>query len=117
MIEEDYVSFEIAKLLRKKGFNEYCYKSYDTNGELCSNFPQNCVLAPTFQMVMKWLLLEYKFYVNVVPSVERYYWTGKWHSYVESLKKRYPFEKFIATVESPEEACEAAIKYCLENLI
>ena len=30
MIEEDYVSFEAAKLLKEKGFNHWCYKSYGT---------------------------------------------------------------------------------------
>ena len=66
---------------------------------------------------MKWLLREYKLYVNVCPSVEYYYWTEKWHSYVEDLNKRYPFGRFIGTFDSLEEACEASIKYCLKNLI
>ena len=30
MITEDYVSFEIAKLLKEKGFNHWCYKCYGT---------------------------------------------------------------------------------------
>ena len=30
MITEDYVSFETAKLLKEKGFNEWCYKCYGT---------------------------------------------------------------------------------------
>ena len=29
MITEDYVSFEVAKLLREKGFNEECEYFYD----------------------------------------------------------------------------------------
>ena len=29
MITEDYVSFETAKLLKEKGFNESCYTYYD----------------------------------------------------------------------------------------
>ena len=28
MVNEDYVSFEIAKLLKEKGFKHWCYKSY-----------------------------------------------------------------------------------------
>ena len=27
-IKEDFVSFEVAKLLKEKGFNEYCLKNY-----------------------------------------------------------------------------------------
>ena len=73
--------------------------------------------APTLQIAMKWLLKAHKLFVNVCPSVEGYYWTEKWHSYVDNLEKRYPFGKFIGTFNTHEQACEAAIKYCLENLI
>ena len=30
MITEDYVSFEVAKMLKEKGFNEPCHATYDT---------------------------------------------------------------------------------------
>ncbi len=30
MITEDYVSFETAKLLKEKGFDELCYQKYDS---------------------------------------------------------------------------------------
>ena len=36
-IEEDYVSYELAKLLKEKGFNEQCYQKYDSDGELSFN--------------------------------------------------------------------------------
>jgi hypothetical protein len=29
MIKEDYVSFEVAKLLKEKGFNEICRAAYE----------------------------------------------------------------------------------------
>ena len=32
MITEDYVSFETAKLLKEKGFNEGCSTTYTPNG-------------------------------------------------------------------------------------
>lgn len=37
MITEDYVSFETAKLLKEKGFDELCYQKYDSDGELSFN--------------------------------------------------------------------------------
>ena len=114
MITEDYVSFEIAKLLKEKGFNELTTKSYPYFEGKDYKYDISC---PTLQMAMKWLVQKYRLYVNVVPSVEGYYWTEKWHSYIEDLNKRYPFGRFISTLNSREEACEAAIKYCLENLI
>ena len=68
MITEDYVSFEVAKLLKEKGFNEYCLKNYwssdkelhDWKWELSynRNSDGNCntkdCAAPTLQMAMKW---------------------------------------------------------------
>lgn len=153
MTTEDYVSFETAKLLKEKGFKQWCYKCYGTavyhkgepisfdeehdllnaglgdeieyveGGYLydfgCDNREEHAKVwaAPTLWAATKWLVREYKLYVHVVPSVEGYYWTEKWHSYVEELDKRYPFGKFIGTFNSPEQAYDAAIKYCLENLI
>ena len=128
MIEEEYVSFETAKLLKEKGFNEKVICYYDDGGSLnlnkfvefqCCNqgYGSGVFAAPTLQMVCKWLLEAHKLFVNVCPSVEGYYWTEKWHSYVDNLEKRYPFGKFIGTFNTHEQACEAAIKYCLENLI
>ena len=134
MITEDYVSFETAKLLKEKGFEGYSILTiYDENAanayikELkekhlpyCSDDPklkEFYYTRPTLQMACKWLVREHRLYVNVAPSVEGYYWTEKWHSYVEDLNKRYPSGRFISTLNSPEEACEVAIKYCLENLI
>lgn len=47
MITEDYVSFETAKLLKEKGFNEWCFKCYGVavlhNGEDIS-FDEECEL-------------------------------------------------------------------------
>ena len=138
-ITEDYVSLNTAKLLKEKGFNEEAEYVYSDGGELlrlshlgikdltnadCNDyhtwqFPiegvASIISAPTLQMAMKWLVREHKLYVNVAPSVEGYYWTEKWHSYVEELSKRHPFGTFIGTFNSYEEACEAAIKYCLEK--
>ena len=76
-MEEDYVSFEIAKLLKGKGFNEKCRGFYvlHASGEarFCSstsyeegwNFNKEekfVFSAPTIQMVMKWLYKNYGIY-------------------------------------------------------
>ena len=37
MITEDYCSFEVAKLLKEKGFDETCYQKYDDEGYLSFN--------------------------------------------------------------------------------
>ena len=61
MITEDYVSLEVAKLLKEKGFDEGCFK-YAINDEIynkgdyviCST-EDVVVCIPTIQMAMKWL--------------------------------------------------------------
>lgn len=72
MITEDYVSFEIAKLLKEKGFNEYCEKSYSLEGKLYSNFPDDCILAPTLQMAAKWLRVFHKIDLCAFPCYYDY---------------------------------------------
>ena len=68
MITEDYVSFETAKLLKEKGFNERLLTFYITDknkkegcfqimafsdDKIDNNHSNLCYLAPTLQMTMK----------------------------------------------------------------
>jgi len=123
MIKEDYCDFEIAKLLKEKGFDEPCYMAYvPTNrkhtmrndaGHSNSMHPDDYYAVPTLQMAMKWLRKIYGIDIVIEisdPSVKdrKYYcviWDGNNNSHILDL------------FNSNEEACEAAIKYCLENLI
>ena len=125
MITEDYVSFETAKLLKEKGFNEPTTKSYYTEGfENPMIFPHDllpCIqtdefLCPTLQMAMKWLMKVH----NIFVTITMYLKEGIELFHYELLE---PYDNHIDTLYSEdglrtyEEACEAAIKYCLENLI
>ena len=124
MITEDYVSFETAKLLKEKGFNRYplfpCYK--EDSGEFI-DIPTTldtinyCFIpAPTLQMAMKWLREVHKIFIRSNISFLypiRYY--CEIFCYGDNLKTQQ--DVTTENFESPEEACEAAIKYCLENLI
>ena len=123
MITEDHVSFETAKLLKEKGFDESCWQKYDNEGCLspnhvgyinsekpCTDF---CALAPTLQMAMKWLREVHNLWLEISPEGK-----GLWYMEVYSLTD----EAYIPNsnghkIKSYEEACEAAIKYCLENLV
>ena len=130
MITEDYVSFETAKLLKEKGFNENCATLYDLrSGELQErqagyvfNNSQwdNFVTAPTLQMAMKWLRKKYDLHIIVYPwevvgeGKDSKHWCCQVYKSFNQLScSKYTNE----TVKSYEDACEAAIKYCLENLI
>lgn len=128
MITEDYVSFETAKLLKEKRFNEKVICYYDDGGSLnlnkfvefqCCNegYGSGVFAAPTLQMTMKWLREVHSLYIQ--PKITKWPQKGYFVK-IYLYRNRYnDFEgmSFIQFKESYEEACEAAIKYCLENLI
>ena len=136
-ITEDYVSFETAKLLKNKGFDGECrtyykvflkdriaaiYHSSENRG--ISEDDPNEILCPTIQMVMKWLRIEHNIHIepHIVKTKCSY---GYMPNYVnlKELKQHFPFDevdfsdvdKYVCITY--DKACEAAIKYCCENLI
>lgn len=120
MLTEDYCDFETAKLLKEKGFNEPCVTQYDKKGNFeyglgvrNSDLIDNAYKAPTLQMAVKWL--------REVHNIDIFPWKiGKGiyscaifdsnNGKDLSSNKDFPSEKYEGTVE-------AAIRYCLENLI
>ena len=122
MITEDYVSFETAKLLKKKGFPQTtfrCHYIIDGNAHYKS-FENRCgfgdydIIAPTLQMAMKWLLKKYNIFICVLFLEE----SNEFGYTIEDIiKKKYITTSKKSSYKEPEEACEAAIKYCLEKLI
>ena len=107
--------------MKEKGFNDPCLRVYDKNGIISIRYlgfdiPHNYTnrllyLCPTHQMAMAWLRDVH----NIFIVIDRYsniscnfsFWQGD-NYYENTLKKGFP---------SYEEAVEAALKYCLENLI
>jgi hypothetical protein len=126
MITEDYVSFEVAKLLKEKGFDETINCFYNINGNFIDNTAYtknlytNYYAAPTLQMAMKWLRETHNIsvrprYDEVEDEKERIYYV--WFFDILSMN---PYKTLVEPEQgysSYEEACEAAIKYCLTNLI
>ena len=147
MITEDYVSFEIAKLLKEKGFKNWCYKCYGT--AVCHkgvpiSFDEECELkdegcedeieyveggclydigcdnrkedeklyaAPTLQMAMKWVRV--KGYQIIVKHTD----DNGYFANILTMDNAIPVNKLFDGYNTYEQACESAIKYCLENLI
>ena len=102
MITEDYVSFETAKLLKEKGFDE----------KVISFYPPGDIPRPTLQMVMKWLREIHNIDIFPWKIGKGIYSCAIFNSNTGqdlSKDKDFPSEKY-------EETAEAAIKYCLENL-
>ena len=125
MITEDYVSYETAKLLKEKGFDEptvFRYGDYPDNNDLLfapsgmaivknSETQPYFYSAPTLQMAMKWLREVHSIFISIQQHMDMSY---VWYIYEDLTPKGCDRESHNNTYE---EACEAAIKYCLENLV
>ena len=139
MITEDYVSFETAKLLKEKGFDEITFTWYTGKGKFCvgkNNFDdyhvnhlsnmatardKNKCSAPTLQMAMKWLREVHK--IGIFPTTfYRHTKTFDGHNYgctlvnLKTFDVIGNFEDSTFPADSYEQTCELAIKYCLDHL-
>ena len=123
-ITEDYVIFEVAKLLKEKGFIEDCLVYYNKVGDLVEetykfnwNFQTIDYSAPTLQMAIKYLRKKYKLCIVSIPVVTDDDGDGGclWN-YVIS-RKLIPLYESESLYESPKIALNNAIKYCLKKLI
>ena len=145
MITEDYVSFETAKLLKEKGFDEECscfYNNIDygtpglkVDGQL---YYKNSALddeeyaTPTLQMAMKWLMEKHSCFITFSWEFDKYDDNGKpvfgktnWQYNISIPKWNSArtgdgsYFNMYSEEEFPtyEEALEASINYCLKNLI
>ena len=132
MITEDYVSFEIAKLLKEKGFDANLFVCYTPDGLFSRSYgiktytnesedsAVGCI-CPTLQIVMKWLREVHHYYIQVMLDS----WALDSHTgyYVVIQKTDSEFEMMLSDVreqvfyDTPEEAAEDAIMYIIENLI
>lgn len=138
-ITEDYVSFETAKLLKEKGFQqlqdncgyfttEMVYSiDTDDDGEhhFAHQYPAGVynkdkyIAAPTLQMAMKWLREVHNLCVEPYRTASGYLytiskiWTGS-EIYSDEFNGD---DEASGQWTTYEKACEAAIKYCLEHLI
>ena len=119
MITEDYVSFETAKLLKERGFDEMTELAYGLeNGQVRADLPvsywRNSEIGdyrfscPTLQMAMKWLREVHKITIGIVFKGDRIYY---------EIHQNNEFVFGVDTPKSYEEVCDEAIKHCLKNLI
>lgn len=127
MITEDYVSFETAKFLKEKGFDEPCHALYhngddkiffglDVDSYHNTNLNVDCYACPTLQMAMKWLRNEKG--IAIIPIIdsildhEKFLWDIK----IVVAKTNETFSQGWV-YENPESGYDRAIRYCLEILI
>jgi hypothetical protein len=125
MITEDYISFETAKLLKEKGFDKKCFTVYNNDGKFYDTrygiAPSIEIPAPTLQMAMKWLREVHKIEIWVHYDIDKATWWGGCNPMYEEDEENSNMFQSLLGFDYPgktyEEACEAAIKYCLENLV
>ena len=111
-ITEDYCSFEVAKLLKEKGFDEPVTEL----NKLLIKEGEKPVLKITHQKAMKWLREVHKL------SIEPFYmFPATWEIDIKYIDKKTDLSEFEdirdKSYNSYEEAVEAACLYSLENLI
>lgn len=135
---EDFVTFEIVKKLKEKGFSlekTEIYGKFDSDGlfhpQLYFNYIETMdydeIDAPTISQVLKWLREEKKiyvaiYYVPIIESVNNSVIKKSQDFYYPTIQKIGDFESTIHTngndcFSSYEEAALAGIEYVLDNLI
>jgi len=136
MITEDFVSFDVAKLLKEKGFEYNPDESYwliDANNKMywvscigayeyvdvpTKSFqrPKNGYRLVTQAMAMKWLREVHNIFITITFRFSRNADNDiNFSYYAEKYENHYGYGD--GEFNSYEEACEAAINYCLEKLI
>jgi len=124
MITEDYVSFETAKLLKEKGFDISCIGRYSERSKdfhldttrPCNNGGLFQISAPTHQMAIKWLRETLGLYITIrTMFIEKEVTYDSIIQYMKNNKHNTITDE--NSYNKIEDATEAAIKYCLENLI
>ena len=140
MITEDYVSFETAKLLKEKGFdwcespfyseqdrdewrqnNSYTIPNMEYNPDIPFDSEELTMVAPhvSIQMAMGWLRELKRCIIVIIPKWFTPYGCAKYAYSIwadDNLEIDGETDK-DTEYDTYEETCEAAIKYCLENLI
>ncbi len=128
---EDYVSFEVAKLLKEKGFNYPCRVVYSPKGSVkhylkeevwAHHLKGHKKLCPTLQMAMAWIRGTYNIHIAIVPCevspgvIDYTYVLYKVDPKNWSFKNLEIQGRADTDKMSVPETCDAGIKYFLENL-
>lgn len=127
MIEEQYVSFETAKLAKEKGFNEPCRHYYLNGAKEVNNetimiydlpYPYNSTdknyfAAPTQSLLARWLREKHKLFIEVTVDSIRLIREGD--SKIVNLKNA-DYTNNKEEFRSYEEAMEAGLQDALKLL-
>ena len=111
-VTEDYCSYEVYKLLKEKGFDGEIHTTFDEEGYTRPSI--------THQMAMKWLREEHE--IDIIPIIRHSLKYAQESPFRDYACRVYDCDGNIVLSATKwysryENAVEAAIKYCLENLI
>lgn len=129
-ITEDYVSFETAKLLKEKGFDEGCSfvvnaiskgvmpVSWPTTNSDIEDEKASLIALPTLQMAMKWLREVHNVHIVIHPYTDKegHNWSFIFDKYAYGCWQELGIY-ITDSWNTYEQACNVAIKYGLENII
>ena len=139
MIKERYVNFEVAKLLRDKGFDEECVKLYNISNGLVFEGDEvhnseltefsELITRPTQAMACDWIEEEYGIFIQINRD-NQYYEGCEVIAVTKEDKERGNMTMYYARVfnkhsvsnttkhyDNIESAYNEALKYVLTNLI
>lgn len=128
------ISFELAKLLREKGFDRYCRSGYTEKGDVYlhqggQEFVKNghgyyegsnynggefYCSAPTVAQIIMWLYEKYGIWIYSFRV--KNYEEVKWYYTIETTEDILLYSPML-TFNNPIEALEAGIEYVLTTLI
>ncbi len=124
MIKEAFISFDTAKLMKEKGFDEPCpyFYRFDRNEIYSGTAFTNTQIgdkfynAPTQQMAMRWIREVHNIAIEPYAAAYRFGFTLSkipTGSHILNEADVYPNDEF----ETWEDAIEAALKHVLTKMI
>lgn len=118
-----HVSFELAKLLKEKGFDKIGKFYYPDDGNLLNKNKGSIrhiayrIQAPTIAEVVMWLYEKHMVWISVSMENNEEDKISFYYSITENVDSQTYFRIRKSNYNSPTEAYEAAIEYTLKNLI
>ena len=125
MLTEDFCSYEVAKLLKEKGFDKFNTYGWDEqlfdkehprNFSISFDNKEHWISCPSQSMAMKWLREEHNIFIQISAVLQDQPFGLHYRPSIQDYHAYARHDNFIEYV-TYEEAVEAALKYSLENLI
>ena len=119
MIEESYVSFDTAKMLKEAGFDEVCRSAYYATRNSAVMYERNSMLSsgyisrPTQALAARWLREKHKIHVGADMAYSKLV-AGKWIyqiRFTDSIGNPY---KCVGWFNNYEEALEAGLQEAIK---